>query len=110
MAPSTTSSNPLPEAIDSWHSLDIDRSLELLGSDPDRGLSLSQVQERQVRYGPNELEEKPGRSGWSIFFDQFKNIMLVMLAIVAIVSAVCRGDFADRGAQWHPRLCPGKPG
>jgi P-type Ca2+ transporter type 2C len=94
MASSTTSSNPLPEAIDSWHSLDIARSVELLDSDPDRGLSRSQVQDRQLRYGPNELEEKAGRSGLTIFIDQFKNIMLIMLGVVAVVSAVI--DVIDR--------------
>ncbi len=40
------------------------------------------------KYGPNELEEHGGRSTWEILLDQFKNIMLLMLIAVAIISGV----------------------
>jgi len=46
------------------------------------------VQERAAKFGPNELEEKPGRSIWHILLDQFTNIMLLMLIAVAVVSAL----------------------
>ncbi|QUY45652.1 hypothetical protein I1H34_26960 (plasmid) [Acaryochloris marina S15] len=39
-------------------------------------------------HGRNELQEVSGRSTWNILIDQFKNIMLLMLIAVAIVSAV----------------------
>ncbi|HBY78900.1 MAG TPA: hypothetical protein DEG47_18305, partial [Cyanobacteria bacterium UBA11148] len=38
--------------------------------------------------GFNELEETGGRSPLAILWDQFTNIMLVMLIAVAIVSGV----------------------
>lgn len=71
-----------------WHALDIDKTLETLGSDRDRGLSDRQVQERVERYGFNELQETGGRSTWQILLDQFTNIMLLMLIGVAIVSGI----------------------
>ena len=71
----------------SWHTVEIDKTLKQLSSDKDAGLSGQQVSERLQQYGPNELEETGGRSPWSIFIDQFTNIMLLMLMGVAVVSA-----------------------
>jgi Ca2+-transporting ATPase len=59
-----------------------------LGSNAETGLTSQQVEERLQQYGPNELEETVGRSKWEILLDQFKNIMLVMLIAVAIISGV----------------------
>ncbi|MEO0834811.1 MAG: cation-translocating P-type ATPase, partial [Cyanobacteria bacterium J06642_3] len=38
--------------------------------------------------GKNELKQKVGRSKLSILWDQFTNIMLVMLIVIAIISAI----------------------
>jgi Ca2+-transporting ATPase len=71
----------------SWHTVAIDKTLKQLSSNKDAGLSSQQVSERLQQYGPNELEETGGRSPWSIFVDQFTNIMLLMLIGVAVISA-----------------------
>jgi Ca2+-transporting ATPase len=71
----------------SWHTVAIDKTLQQLSSNKDAGLSSQQVSERLQQYGPNELEETGGRSPWSIFVDQFTNIMLLMLMGVAVISA-----------------------
>ena len=71
----------------SWHTVAIDKTLQQLSSNKDAGLSSQQVSERLQQYGPNELEETGGRSSWSIFVDQFTNIMLLMLIGVAVISA-----------------------
>ncbi len=71
-----------------WHTESADHTLTLLQSDADRGLTTQQIRDRQIKFGPNELEEAVGRSTWEILFDQFKNIMLVMLIGVAIVSGI----------------------
>jgi Ca2+-transporting ATPase len=76
------------ESAQAWHTLEIDKTLRVFGSDRDAGLTSQQVSEGLQRYGPNELIEMGGRSGWVIFLDQFKNIMLLMLIGVAIVSGV----------------------
>ncbi len=70
----------------SWHTVAIDTTLQQLSSNKDAGLSSQQVSERLQQYGPNELEETGGRSSWSIFVDQFTNIMLLMLMGVAVIS------------------------
>ncbi len=81
-------SNSLPERANAWHTLSVENTLSELGSNPEVGLTSQQVEERLQQYGPNELEETAGRSSWEILLDQFKNIMLVMLIAVAIISGV----------------------
>ena len=88
------SANSLPNSATAWHNLEVDKTLQLLASDRDTGLSTAEVQQRLQRYGTNELEETGGRSAISILVDQFKNIMLLMLIAVAIVSAFL--DLQDR--------------
>lgn len=72
----------------SWHILDAEKAVILLNSDRTEGLTLAQAAERLQQYGPNELIETKGRSSLEILWDQFKNIMLLMLIAVAIISAV----------------------
>ncbi|MDJ0705904.1 MAG: cation-translocating P-type ATPase [Leptolyngbyaceae cyanobacterium MO_188.B28] len=73
---------------DSWHTLTREQIVDYLQSNANTGLTSPQATERSRRYGPNELKEKAARSSWSIFCDQFTNIMLVMLMAVAVVSAI----------------------
>ncbi|BAY76328.1 ATPase [Nostoc linckia NIES-25] len=82
------SANSLPEGAAVWHSLEVDKALDLLDSNADSGLTPEDVQQRLQKYGPNELEEQAGRSAWEILLDQFKNIMLLMLIGVALISGV----------------------
>jgi P-type Ca2+ transporter type 2C len=79
----TLAASPQPS---DWHSLDIDAVASRLNGDRTAGLSAQEVQRRQAEYGPNELTESAGRGAWAIFVDQFKNIMLLMLILVAVIS------------------------
>ncbi|MBW4466864.1 MAG: cation-translocating P-type ATPase [Pegethrix bostrychoides GSE-TBD4-15B] len=76
-----------------WHTADSAEALVRLGSDPQTGLTAQQVKQRQQQYGLNELVETGGRSAWTILLDQFKNIMLIMLIAVAVISGWL--DFLD---------------
>ncbi|MEH2248873.1 cation-translocating P-type ATPase [Nostoc sp.] len=80
------SANSLPEGAAVWHSLEVNKALDLLDSNADSGLTSQDIQQRLQKYGPNELEETAGRSAWEILLDQFKNIMLLMLIGVALIS------------------------
>ncbi|MFN6513172.1 MAG: cation-translocating P-type ATPase [Nostoc sp. CreGUA01] len=82
------SAHSLPEGAAVWHSLEVDKALDLLDSNADSGLTSQDIQQRLQKYGPNELEEHGGRSTWEILLDQFKNIMLLMLIGVALISGV----------------------
>ncbi|MEM7594052.1 MAG: cation-translocating P-type ATPase [Cyanobacteria bacterium P01_A01_bin.83] len=79
-----------------WHTINPVKTLELLHSDAKGGLSSDEVFRRQQRVGKNELKQKVGRSKLSILWDQFTNIMLVMLIVIAVISAILdlrHGDF-----------------
>ena len=80
------SANSLPEGAVVWHSLEVNKALDLLDSNADSGLTPQEVEQRLQKYGTNELEETGGRSAWEILLDQFKNIMLLMLIAVALIS------------------------
>ncbi|MEH2179886.1 cation-translocating P-type ATPase [Nostoc sp.] len=97
------SANSLPEGAAVWHSLEVDKALDLLDSNADSGLTPQETQQRLQKYGPNELEETAGRSAWEILLDQFKNIMLLMLIGVALISG-----FLDLMALREGRLKPGE--
>lgn len=58
------------------------------------GLSADESQKRLSQYGHNRLEEKPGKSPLLIFFEQFTNILILILIIAAVISAFI-GDLTD---------------
>jgi P-type Ca2+ transporter type 2C len=70
-----------------WHTLTIDRTLAQLATDDRTGLTESQIIDRQQEFGANELVAA-SRQWWQILLDQFTNIMLVMLLVVAVVSGI----------------------
>ncbi len=77
--------NPSPAGCP-WHALDPEACLKTLEASSD-GLSTAQCAERLARVGLNRLELKAGRSNLRILWDQFSNVMLIMLLAVAAVSA-----------------------
>ena len=97
------SANSLAEGAAVWHSLEVDKALDLLDSNANSGLTPQEIEQRLQKYGPNELEETTGRSTWEILLDQFKNIMLLMLIGVALISG-----FLDLMALREGRLKPGE--
>ncbi|WP_439343685.1 cation-translocating P-type ATPase [Vacuolonema iberomarrocanum] len=78
----------LPHEATVWHTVPIDKAIELLNSDRTQGLTSEEVAERQREFGLNELEETGGRTAFIILLDQFKNVMLIMLIAVAIISGI----------------------
>lgn len=101
------SANSLPEAAAVWHSLEVDKALDLLDTNADRGLTTQEIQQRLQKYGPNELEENGGRSAWAILLDQFTNIMLLMLIGVALISGFL-DLMAWRAGEFKPGEVPFK--
>ena len=69
-----------------WHALPPAQCLEQLQASAE-GLSTAESARRLADIGPNRLELKEGRSNLQILWDQFSNVMLIMLLAVAAVSA-----------------------
>ena len=71
-----------PEA---WHTLETDAVFALLGTGAE-GLSSSQAGARLEQYGPNELQAVQRISPWKVFLQQFKNVLIVILLVAALLS------------------------
>ena len=69
-----------------WHSLSPTEVEQRLAAGAD-GLSTADTSARLARHGLNRLELGQGRSTWEILWDQFSNVMLLMLLAVVAVSA-----------------------
>ena len=52
------------------------------------GLGAEEVRRRAEQYGPNKLSEGKKKSVAQVFFEQFKDLMVIILIIAAIISAV----------------------
>jgi Ca2+-transporting ATPase len=76
-----------------WHQLSVEKSIESLGSQPG-GLTTAQVESMRLKYGPNELEEVKKRTIASILLGQFKDVMIIILLIAAIISGII-GELTD---------------
>jgi Ca2+-transporting ATPase len=76
------------EVVPQWHTLTIAQTLGLLETSTQKGLIDRQVTQRQEQFGTNELIATASRQWWQILLDQFTNIMLVMLLIVAVLSGI----------------------
>ena len=53
-----------------------------------KGLSPEEAQKRLTEYGHNKLEEKKKKGLVAKFIDQFKNLMIIVLLVAAVISAV----------------------
>ncbi len=69
-----------------YHNLSKEELIENLSTDPETGLSKQKVLQLREKFGPNNLQEKKKKSNLQRFFDQFKDVMIIILIIAAIVS------------------------
>lgn len=76
-----------------WHTSTTEDVIKELQSNID-GLTAEEVAKRIQQYGPNQLKEKKKRPAWVLFLMQFKDVMIVILMVAAIISAVV-GDLKD---------------
>ncbi len=69
-----------------WHALPVEAVLSELSS-VRGGLSKAEVQQRLERDGPNELQAAAHASPWKILFEQFKNVLILILLVATVASA-----------------------
>ena len=70
------------------HSTSRDEVLKSLSTDSTKGLSSEQVESLRSEFGENKLSEKKKKSTFARFMDQFKDVMIIILIIAAIISFV----------------------
>jgi Ca2+-transporting ATPase len=76
-----------------FHSQEVSSVLTTLNSNR-RGLTSAEAKRRLEQFGPNELVEKHKVSPWAIFFEQFKDLLIIILLVATVLSAIL-GEVAD---------------
>ncbi len=71
----------------------IDQAFTDLGTSV-QGLTAEEVQKRLLKYGPNELTEKARKTPLMMFFDQFRDFMILVLMAAAVISGFI-GEISD---------------
>lgn len=61
--------------------------LKMLGTD-ENGLTQNQAEENQKKYGKNELAEGKKKNPFILFLEQYKDFLVIILIIAAIISGV----------------------
>ncbi len=77
---------PLPSDSPPWHTLPPEQVLLRLDSAAS-GLAPAAVAERRRQYGANELTAAEGVNPWRILFEQFKNLLIIILLVATGLSA-----------------------
>lgn len=77
-----------------WHCREVAEVARLVETDLASGLSTAVAQHRRATAGPNRLVETKARPPWLKFFDQFRNL-LVLVLIGAALLAWLIGEFKD---------------
>ncbi|MBF6597822.1 MAG: calcium-translocating P-type ATPase, PMCA-type [Fermentimonas sp.] len=82
--------------MEHYYNQTIDEVVKKFEVDSTKGLSSQEVETRKEKYGLNKLESHKQKSLFSIFIEQFKSSMVVILFIAAVVSGVI-GVIEDEG-------------
>ena len=70
------------------HSKTREELLQELSTDEARGLTAGEAAKRLAQYGPNKLQEARKKTNLQRFLEQFKDVMIVILLLAAVVSFV----------------------
>jgi len=85
--------------MNDWYTLNLTEVLQRLGTDLEKGLNQSQVEQRSVEYGPNELASPESTGIWDILIKQLRASMVLLLIVAGIISLVL-GDYTDAAAMF----------
>ncbi|KPG71401.1 cation-translocating P-type ATPase [Enterococcus sp. RIT-PI-f] len=86
--------NKKEQLAQAFYAQDTASVLQELQSDTN-GLTNDEAKKRLAEYGPNELEEGKKKSMLQKFFEQFKDLMIIVLLAAAIISAAVSHEFVD---------------
>ena len=71
-----------------WFNLSVEETKNNLKTDIEKGLTSEEVLKRQDQYGLNELKTKKKKSVFVKFLEQFKDFMIIVLIISAVISGI----------------------
>ncbi len=70
------------------HARSVEEIIKDLSVDPEQGLDEADIRRRRNKHGANRLNESETASPWKILADQFRNLVIAILAIAAVLSLV----------------------
>ena len=76
-----------------WHQIELKDALHEQQSSF-QGISSEEAKRRLNEYGPNELQEKPKKTPFMMFLDQFRDFMILVLIAAALISGFI-GELSD---------------
>ena len=71
-----------------WFSKTVDETVNELKTNEESGLTTEEVNTRKEKYGLNELAKKKKKSTFVKFLEQFKDFMIIVLIISAVISGI----------------------
>ena len=71
-----------------WFNKTVEETVRQLETNEEIGLTTEEVKKRQEKYGLNELATKKKKSTFVKFLEQFKDFMIIVLIISAIISGI----------------------
>ncbi len=74
--------------MENAHTLEVKRIEKELGSSISEGLSEKQVEENKIKYGPNQLNMKKEKSWIRVFFEQYKDVLMILLLVSSLISVL----------------------
>ncbi len=86
------------------HSGDRDQLMKELGTSPEQGLSPEKARELLAQHGENRLKAKKKKTNFQRFWDQFKDVMILILLAAAAISFVVALSEGEAGEFFEPIL------
>lgn len=93
----TNTQNDALDPLQKPHAAEHTDVTHALNVDPSKGLSLSSVESLSKRHAPNTLQSVKPRSGWRMLLDQFRSLVIGLLAVASVVSWAT-GDIGEAAA------------
>jgi len=84
----------LKEKKINWYTRTVKDITQHFNVDSSKGLSSKEVKARLEKFGPNQLKESKGRTVWDMFFDQFKEV-LVLILLISVIISIFLGEVSD---------------
>ena len=77
-----------------WHTLEKETVEKELSTSLSKGLDEKEAARRLEQYGYNEIEQKKRKTVFQMYVDQFKDFMIIILIIAAVISGLL-GEITD---------------
>lgn len=89
------------------HCIGVEKVAKELNADVKSGLTKEQVERLKGEFGKNKLKEKKKKSTFVKFLEQFKDVMIIILLVAAVVSTVVKVIEGLETGHWGELFEPG---